>query len=40
MGHSNVLTTAKIYAKFIPGSMPDAGYKAIAVFGSVDKGPI
>lgn len=40
MGHSNMLTTAKVYAKFTPGSIPDAGDKAIKVFGRVGKGSI
>ena len=34
MGHSNVLTTAKIYAKFIPSAQPNAGDKASKIFGS------
>ncbi len=34
LGHSNVLTTAKIYAKFIPSAQPNAGEKAIEVFGN------
>jgi integrase len=37
MGHSNVLTTAKIYAKFIPNSMPTAGDKVVKIFSSVKK---
>jgi integrase len=37
MGHSNVLTTAKIYAHFIPDSIPDAGTKAAKIFSSVNK---
>ena len=28
-GHSNMLTTAKIYAKFIPNSLSDAGDKVV-----------
>ena len=39
MGHSNVLTTAKIYAKFIPSSQPDAGSKAVSIFSSI-LGPV
>ncbi len=35
MGHSNVLTTAKIYAKFILSAQPDAGDKASKIFGSI-----
>ena len=35
MGHSNILTTAKIYAKFIPNSLPNAGEKVIAIFSNV-----
>jgi integrase len=34
MGHSNVLTTAKIYVKFIPSAVPKAGNKAVKLFGS------
>ena len=34
MGHSNVLTTAKIYARFIPSAQPNAGDKAIKIFGN------
>ena len=34
LGHSNVLTTAKIYAKFMPSAQPNAGNKAVKVFGT------
>lgn len=32
LGHSNVIMTAKVYAKYIPDCHPDAGLKAVALF--------
>jgi len=33
LGHSNVLMTAKVYATWIPDSQPEAGLKAVQLFG-------
>jgi integrase len=33
LGHSNVLMTAKVYATWIPDSQPEAGLKAVELFG-------
>jgi len=33
LGHSSVTTTARIYAKFIPDSRPEASNKAVELFG-------
>ena len=35
LGHSNVLQTARAYATWIPDSQPEAGNKAVEIFGNV-----
>lgn len=34
LGHSNVLMTAQVYATYIPDSQPDAGQRAVDLFGA------
>jgi integrase len=33
LGHSSVVTTAQVYARWIPDSMPEVGNRAVAIFG-------
>ncbi len=34
LGHSSVLTTAQVYARWIPDSMPEVGNRAVELFGA------